>query len=139
MSDAHRRARARGMEAERRARDLFRALGYRVEIAPAVLRRIPGRATPITARHDYHGLWDLCFVDAEVRGFAQVTSQSNLAHRRRKILAAGWPAQPQDVILVHLMAWSFRVYHPPTYEATTTERWTLNRARGVVLKEAWSR
>lgn len=132
----------KGQRLVRLARDILVANGYRVELAPNVVRwvprptnhavagypedRPPGRLRPISMRHDWFGIWDLMFLNSgTVRAFAQVTTLDNVAARRKKILASGFPAMSCDCLLGYVpgRARHFRVYRGPTFERWEGECW----------------
>ena len=134
MSEAHRKARARGLRAQLLARDLLRALGYRVEVAPSVpLRWKDGKplapGVVLTRRHDYFSLWDILAAHRDgTRGYVQVTSGTGLHARRLKILRDGFPCTPADLIMVYQGRATFRVYHGPVF--VEWEAWRLRQRAG---------
>lgn len=107
----------KGRELVQLAAKHLRSLGNRVETtrmavrwlpwaqAPPYLRAKfpPGSLVPMSKRADFFNIWDLVYVSAggNPRGFAQVTVASQLSARRRKILASGFPATPDDLILAY--------------------------------------
>jgi hypothetical protein len=126
---ARQRATAKGARVEVLARRVFEGMGCLVETEPKVLRMVkePGRAelVPRTRRHDLFSLWDAIAVypvgssQAGRVCFIQVTSQGELSHKRRKILASDWPPSQEhkdDLILVYAGRGIFRVWAGPEYQ-----------------------
>lgn len=138
---------AKGRRLQTIAKKALEARGYRVEVAQNVVRWIPDKRAfgpkrlvgsglkPISTHHDLFGLWDLLFCgygsaknpDGESReeiilGLAQVTTLENLSHRRKKILADGFPLTRHCWILAYVggRGAHFRLYRSPfeTWEET---------------------
>ncbi len=134
MSEAHRRARAKGLRAQLLARDLLKALEHRVEVAPSVpLRWKDGKPLPpgvvLTRRHDYFSLWDLLYACRDgTRGYVQVTSGTGMHARRLKILRDGFPCTPADLIMVYIGRATFKVARGPVF--IEWEFWRLRRRAG---------
>jgi len=118
---------AKGRRLQTLAKHALEARGYRVEVARNVVRWIPTKARtalgrldapshPISTHHDLFTLWDLLWCREDgVLGLAQVTTLENLSHRRKKILADGFPLTPQCWILAYVggRGAHFRLYRPP--------------------------
>lgn len=102
-----RAAEAKGKRLELTIRAWLESQGWRVETAPKVTVWIwnPGKnaKVPISVRHDFFGVWDGIAVDEQSarRGFYQVTTVSHIAHKRRKIEDAGFPATLYDTIFAY--------------------------------------
>lgn len=107
----------KGQRLVRLARAALEARGALVETAPNVVRwipakrsasHLPGRAEsrnglrPVSLRHDFFTCWDLLVVTKNAsRFFVQVTVAGELAHRRAKILASGFPHTALDCIAAY--------------------------------------
>jgi hypothetical protein len=81
---------------------------------------------PHSVHHDFFGCWDLLSVGLdEVRHFFQVTTRTNLAARRAKVLAAG-PWNWRDAVLAYRggRGRHFEVFWGPDFDQTR-ERWEL--------------
>lgn len=146
----------RGQELQRMARDLWVAMGARVEVAQKQILWIPDKAgavrftrrgakpslRPISKHHDFFNVWDLMYVLPGVRAFVQVTTWQGVPERRQKILASGFPATPHDYIMGHLSGLSgakrqeWRVVRWPAFATDVSERWTLTSGR--VEREPYS-
>ena len=117
---------AKGQRLVRLARAAFEARGALVETAPNVVQWIPRKPgpgypplpagqtlRPISTRHDLYGVWDaICVTRDGARFFVQVTVAGELAHRRAKILASGFPHTALDCIAAYYQGRNrhFRLY-----------------------------
>jgi hypothetical protein len=132
------RAESKGHRWELLARKAFEAAGCRVEAAPKVLVWLPPKGAlpgkcgacghqrdariPRSMRHDFFGVWDFIAVEASgILRMVQVTGETGLGDHRRKILASGWPARADDMLLAYIGRARFAVYHGPTFEHRTGE------------------
>ena len=116
---------AKGRRLQTIAKKALEADGYRVEVAQNVVRWIPvakdqhkpsPELRPISTHHDLFGIWDLLWCRADgVLGVAQVTTLENLSHRRKKIVADGFPLTKHCWILAYVggRGAHFRLYRPP--------------------------
>lgn len=93
-------AAARGQRLERNIKTWLESRGWRVELAPKVLRRYfdasAGKWARRSARHDFFEVWDGIAVKGHRRDFFQVTTLDHVAEKRSKIAACGFPARPAD-------------------------------------------
>ena len=121
-------AAAKGRRLVQLAKAFLEARGCVVEVAANQIRwwkNPQGRMIPRSVHHDLFGVWDLLAVSQAERAFYQVTTLSEVSHRREKILASGFPADPRDAIL----AWvggrgrHFRVLRGPDFTTASAERW----------------
>lgn len=122
-----RRAHAKGQRLERLVRHDLEAQGARVESAPKVVvwkrdveaeegGAAAGARRPLTVRHDFFGVWDMLAVMPDGRRcMVQVTTLENVAHKRRKILASGFPATADDRILAQERGRLFRELWGPDF------------------------
>jgi len=81
---------------------------------------------PRSVHHDFFGCWDLLGVKPpEGRHFFQVTTRTNLVHRRAKVLSEGPWAHP-DAILAYRggRGRHFEVFWGPDFELQR-ERWDI--------------
>lgn len=121
----------KGQRLVRLVRDILMTQGYRVEIAPNVVRWIFKREGntftrfPITTRHDYFHVWDIMALNGIVRFFCQVTTLEGVPGHRRKIVASEFPAGVSDCLLGYVAgrARHFRVYRGPTFARWEGECW----------------
>ena len=129
----------KGRELVQLAARYLRSLGNHVETTRMAVRWLPwaqappylrvrfppGSMVPINKREDLFGLFDLAYVapSGTPRGFAQVTVAASLSARRRKILASGFPATPDDLILAYAgrPRRRFAVCRGPSFELTGDE------------------
>ncbi|HUO64979.1 MAG TPA: hypothetical protein VMT97_14795 [Terriglobales bacterium] len=135
----------------RYAKAILEAAGWRVEEAQNVIRwwpdetcrhcgmkgsgrlcgrcGIPKALAPHSVHHDFFGCWDLLAVGpseaAAGRRFFQVTTRTNLSHRREKVLAGG-PWGPHDAILAYRggRGRHFEVYWGPLFTELGA-RWAI--------------
>ncbi len=117
-----RRAGAMGYRLQRLVRHALEAEGARVEVARKALiwakdKDHPERpAAPRSVRHDFFGCWDQMAVFADGRRcFVQVTTLTNVAAHRRRILRSGFPATGDDAILAHENRRVFRELRGPLF------------------------
>ena len=118
---SRRRAQAKGTRLERLVQAALEAEGAKVERAPKIVRWRPadepgGKPQPFTTHHDFFGCWDLMAVMPDGRRcMVQVTTLENAAHKRVKIIQAGFPATPDDRILAHIGRRTFRELVGPAF------------------------
>ena len=118
---SRRRAQAKGARLERLVQAALEAEGAKVERAPKIVRWRPpdepgGKPQPFTTHHDFFGCWDLMAVMPDGRRcMVQVTTLENAAHKRVKIIQAGFPATPDDRILAHIGRRTFRELVGPAF------------------------
>ena len=116
-----RRAQAKGARLERLVQAALEAEGAKVERAPKVVRWRPaeepgGKPQPFSTRHDFFGCWDFMAVMPDGRRcMVQVTTLENVAHKRVKILRAGFPSTPDDRILAQEKGRRFRELVGPAF------------------------
>ena len=115
------------------AKKILEAKGCQVEVAVNAIRWIPRKdkqgMMPISAHHDFFGVWDLLAVWPASPGwvgrrvFFQVTTVSEVSRRRAKILDSKFPACDDDAILAYVgrPRRHFRVYSGPSFEAYKEE------------------
>lgn len=138
----HQRSNAKGRRLQKLAQRYFEAQGYLVETAPNVVRWImfPGDKAlkPRSFRHDFFNVWDLIVVAplglGSPRFFVQVTDIKNVAHRRAKILASGFPSTSDDKVMGYEGRSIFRAYDGPAFTKSYEVRVPPEVRRGRVRK-----
>lgn len=116
-------AQARGYRLQRLVRHALEVEGAQVEVArKALVWKIdpdhPARPPlPMSVRHDWFGCWDMVAVFADGRrSFVQVTTLTNVAPHRLKIIRSGFPATRDDAILAHERGRVFRELRGPGFQ-----------------------
>ncbi|SRR6266404_7398771 len=119
---------AKGGRWQRKLKETLVAAGAQVEIAQKAVRWIPHQPwmtsprpsgkglVPITMKHDFFGLFDLIVAWPDGRlELWQVTDHANASHRRRKMLAGGFPMTPACVLATYKPRQPFTVFRGPMF------------------------